>query len=74
MAPNASRSMGGWACGYETRRLAWTGPSDRVKAFAPPAWDSGREARLWAWEVALLAALVGLTALLLSLSPPIRQL
>jgi putative copper export protein len=30
--------------------------------------------RLVAWEVALLAALVGLTALLLSLSPPVRQL
>jgi copper transport protein len=54
---------------WTTRRLLRAAASG-----ASGGADMATLRRLVAWEVALLAALVGLTALLLSLSPPVRQL
>jgi copper transport protein len=53
---------------WTTRRLLRAAASG-----APRGTNVATLRRLVAWEVALLAGLVGLTALLLSLSPPVRQ-
>jgi copper transport protein len=54
----------------------WTRPRLLRAASQSPPTTNGISAlrRLVAWEVALLAGLVGLTAILLSLLPPVRQL
>jgi copper transport protein len=54
---------------WTTRRLRRAAASG-----APGRTNVAILRRLVAWEVALLAALVGLTALLLSLTPPVRQM